>query len=131
MAVTALMMKNDLRLAKIQKINHIGKWVALFEARSLSLAVPHATQTSGLCAVGLAQVKAAGLVRAFDPRPSAKALRLLGSRFRETRYFVSLQGRAGCLESGNETGYWYQFLGKKKNFFKGLFATKNSYNFVD
>jgi hypothetical protein len=49
----------------------------------------------------------------------------------ETQNFASLQGCVRGLGRGNRTGYWYQFLGKKKNFFKGLFATKNSYNFVD
>ena len=45
------------------------RWgVALFEARLILVTNPQATQSFGLCALGLAQVKAAGLVRGFRPR---------------------------------------------------------------
>ena len=37
--------------------------MALFEACSIFRQTPHATQTFGLCAVGLPQVKANGLVQ--------------------------------------------------------------------
>ena len=40
--------------------------MALYEAHSLSVIVPQATLTFGQCALGLAQVKAAGLVEVFD-----------------------------------------------------------------
>ena len=40
--------------------------VAPFRARFYLLASPQATQTSGLCTLGLMQFKAFGLVQAFD-----------------------------------------------------------------
>ena len=40
--------------------------MALYEAHSLIVIVPQATLTFGQCALGFAQVKAAGLVEAFD-----------------------------------------------------------------
>ena len=40
--------------------------MALYEAHSLIVIVPQATLTFGQCALGLAQVKAAGLVEVFD-----------------------------------------------------------------
>jgi hypothetical protein len=40
--------------------------VALYEAHTRYLLSPQATQTFGLCALGLPQVKAVGLVQAFD-----------------------------------------------------------------
>ena len=40
--------------------------VAPYGARDERLSLPHATRTYGPCAVGLPQVKAAGLVQAFD-----------------------------------------------------------------
>jgi hypothetical protein len=40
--------------------------VALFEARIDIARSPHATQTFGLCTVGLIQVKAIGLIVVFD-----------------------------------------------------------------
>ena len=43
------------------------EWVALCEAPSFCVLSHHATQTFSLCAVVLTQVKALGLVRAFDP----------------------------------------------------------------
>ena len=49
----------------VQKSKHIRKQVALFEARSVSILCHHATQTFGLCAVVLTQVKAYSLVQTF------------------------------------------------------------------
>ena len=43
------------------------EWVALCEAQLFCVLSQHATQTFGLCAMVLTQVKALGLVRAFDP----------------------------------------------------------------
>ena len=43
----------------------MSKQVALFEAQSTSIQSHHATQTYGLCAVVLSQVKASGLVQTF------------------------------------------------------------------
>ena len=43
----------------------MSKRVALYEAASASVHFHHATQTFGLCAVVLPQVKAAGLVQTF------------------------------------------------------------------
>ena len=45
----------------------IKEWVALYEAPSSCARAHHGAQTFGLCAMVLIQVKAAGLVRAFDP----------------------------------------------------------------
>ena len=40
--------------------------LALYEAHFALIFLPHATQTYGLCAVGLAHVKAVGLAVVFD-----------------------------------------------------------------
>ena len=40
--------------------------LALYEAHFTLILLPHATQTYGLCAAGLAQVKAVGLTVVFD-----------------------------------------------------------------
>jgi hypothetical protein len=40
--------------------------LALYEAHALIVIVPQATLTFGQCPLGLAQVKAAGLVEVFD-----------------------------------------------------------------
>ena len=49
--------------------------MALYEAHSVVRHDPHATQTFGLCAVGLPQVKAIGLVQTsgllFPPEANA------------------------------------------------------------
>ena len=44
----------------------ITRLVAPFRARFYCPDGPQASQTSGLCALGFVQVKAAGLVQAFD-----------------------------------------------------------------
>ena len=44
----------------------MSRLVAPFRARFYLLATPQATPTSGLCTLGLLQVKAVGLVQAFD-----------------------------------------------------------------
>ena len=44
----------------------MSRLVAPFRARFYFLADPQASQTSGLCTLGLMQFKAAGLVQAFD-----------------------------------------------------------------
>jgi hypothetical protein len=44
----------------------MSRLVAPFRARFYLLVSPQATQTSGLCTLGLLLVKAAGLVQAFD-----------------------------------------------------------------
>ena len=41
--------------------------------------------------------------------------------------FICFSELSQLSEGRNEI----EFYGKKKNFFKGLFAPKNSYNFVD
>ncbi len=44
----------------------ISRLVAPFRARFYCPDAPQASQTSGLCTLGFVQVKAAGLVQAFD-----------------------------------------------------------------
>lgn len=87
--------------------------MALFEARSLYLVVPHATQTFGLCAVGFAQVKAAGLVRAFDPRLAAKSL---GVRFGEDAKFCVSTGAGGVSWTGKWNRVLVSIFRKKEKF---------------
>ncbi len=48
------------------QVKEISRLVAPFRARYYCPDGPQASQTSGLCTLGLVQVKAAGLVQAFD-----------------------------------------------------------------
>ena len=48
------------------RTNEMSRLVAPFRARYYCLDGPQATQASSLCTLGFVQVKAAGLVQAFD-----------------------------------------------------------------
>ena len=54
------------REASIYLLTHDRTQVALYEAPASMRHYPHATRTSGPCAVGLPQFKAAGLVQVSD-----------------------------------------------------------------